>query len=106
MICPVISPALKKFRTTLADTLDKKKMKYSKRFPEFRPHLTLAYHDEEIESKKFSPIEWEVEEITFYSDYRKVTDALKLNLPLGKKLAMYSGDLMLKLAEAADIIDR
>ena len=46
-----------------------------------------------------------MEEITFYSDYRKVDNALRLNLPLGKKLATHSGDLMLKLAEVADIKD-
>lgn len=104
LICPVKSPALKKLRGNLAEALDKKKLKYSKRFPEYKPHLTLAYNEEEIEMKEFSPIEWEVKEITFYSDYRKVNKALKLNLPLDKKLATHSGTLMLKLAEFADIL--
>jgi 2'-5' RNA ligase len=106
LICPVKSSALKKFRELLAKKFDKEKLKYSKRFPEYKPHLTLAYHDEEFDKKEFETVEWEVEAITIFSDYRKVKNALVLDLPLGKKLAIQGGDLFLKLSSVADIFDR
>ncbi len=66
IICPVVSEPLKKLRENLCEEFDKRGVEYDKKFPVYRPHLTLAYSDEALEEKGISPVEWKVEEVVLW----------------------------------------
>lgn len=50
VICPIISDQLHDLRKKLASSFDKSKISYSKKFKEYKPHVTLAYSDEKVKS--------------------------------------------------------
>lgn len=58
VICKIESPALMVFRARLAEAFDQAGIEYSKRFPEFKPHMTLAYAPEPIVEQVIPPVEW------------------------------------------------
>jgi len=66
VICPVTSPALHKLREKLAKALDKAEVDFAKNFPDYKPHVTLAYADEEPTPQKFSTLKWEVYELVLW----------------------------------------
>lgn len=47
--------------------LDKKKIKYMNNFKDYKPHMTLAYGPEEINTVKIEPVEFVVHEITLWA---------------------------------------
>lgn len=68
--CPIVtrvkSDELHDLRDKLAKEFDKNKIDYSKVFKDFKPHITLAYHNEEIEEFKFDKLEFSVSEIVLW----------------------------------------
>lgn len=88
IICPVESTELHKFHKKLAKKLDEAEVNYSKRWPEYKPHVTLSYAKESIEEKEFSPLEWDVEELYLWagSDMREGM-CVKFDLKRMKKAA-------------------
>ena len=66
IIAPVESKELHKLREKLAKAFDKAKIEYSKTFKDFKPHVTLAYHDEEIKKFDIDPVEWSVQELVLW----------------------------------------
>lgn len=46
VIAKVLSPELHEFHENLCDAFDKAGVTYSKKFPEYRPHVSLSYADE------------------------------------------------------------
>jgi len=68
IIAPVDSPGLHKLRRLLKKEFDESGVEYSKKFPKFQPHVTLAYSDPETTMKDFSfvPITWTISEIVLW----------------------------------------
>lgn len=80
----VDSEELKSLRQELATFLDENDIDFSKKFPDFNPHITLSYADEEIAEKTLSkPIEWVISELILWP--AKFGDqGMTVHLPLGK----------------------
>jgi 2'-5' RNA ligase len=53
IICHVQSEELHELHDQLSKAFDSSGIEYSKKFPEFKPHVTLSYCDEKIHDKKF-----------------------------------------------------
>ncbi len=66
IICPVVSDDLFSFHKKLKTKIDKTNLDYSKKFPEYKPHITLSYNKEKIKSFELEPIEYSVSEIIFW----------------------------------------
>lgn len=66
VICPIISPALHQLRAALTKALDKVEVKYPNSFPEYKPHVTLAYSDKEPKPQTFKTLSWEVYEVVLW----------------------------------------
>lgn len=68
--CPIIgkvkSPELQDFNKALRKKFDKDKVKFDKTFKDYKPHVTLAYADEEIKTVKIEPVEFFVNEIVLW----------------------------------------
>lgn len=69
VMCPVISKDLHDLRARLADAWDRADVPYSKKYPEYKPHVTLSYAEEDITLAYAlpSPVEWEVREVALWS---------------------------------------
>lgn len=69
IIAPVYSPELHEFRKNITLSLDKAGVEYSKKYPEYKPHVTLAYSKEPFGSISLeNPIEWAAHEATLWGD--------------------------------------
>lgn len=68
IICPVTSPELHQLEGLLKKSLDELKIDYSKKFPVFKPHVTLAYLKEGDPPKDqpLGPLEWSVYEMVLW----------------------------------------
>lgn len=66
VIARIQSPGLHEFRKLLAESMDKAGAKYSKKYPEFKPHVTLASSDEESSDTSITPLTWTVSEIILW----------------------------------------
>lgn len=66
VICPVISEELHELNARLKGSLDAHGVDYSKKFPEFKPHVTLAYSNEEVADEAFGPLEWSAYEMVMW----------------------------------------
>lgn len=66
IICPVNSDPLHDLRKRLADDYDAAGIEYSKRFPEYRPHVTLSYSEEDIEERRIPTVEWGAHELVLW----------------------------------------
>jgi 2'-5' RNA ligase len=72
IICKVESPALHKFRAEMKAALDAAKIKYSNNFPDYKPHVTLAY-DKEMEggfTQDIPTVSWGVTEMLLWGSNR------------------------------------
>lgn len=85
----VISPGLIELRSRLSNLFDKNKIDYSKRFPDYNPHITLAYNDKKIKSIKLdSPIKWTVTEFMLWSGDTRSHAGTTIMFPLYEKKKM------------------
>lgn len=66
IIAPVVSPKLTELYTMLKKSFDKTKVDYSKKFKEYKPHVTLSFNEEPIKKTKIEPIEWSVQELVLW----------------------------------------
>jgi len=66
VIGKVDSEELMKLRKKLADSFDDDDIDFSKVHKDFKPHVTLAYADDEPDDKKFHPVEFVVSEIVLW----------------------------------------
>jgi 2'-5' RNA ligase len=71
IICPIDSPDLHVLHAGITAGLDAAGVEYSKKWPEYRPHTTLAYADAPYPVIDFDPIEWTAFELTVWGgDHR------------------------------------
>lgn len=67
VICRVVSDALHELRDNLWAALDDAGIEYDKKYPEFKPHVTLAYSEEDVEiDKEFTTVEWGAHELVLW----------------------------------------
>lgn len=58
VIVRVVSDALHSFRARLVAELEKFGVEYSRKFPEYKPHVTLSHGPEKVEPRKVGPVSW------------------------------------------------
>lgn len=58
VVVRVVSDALFSFRARLCTELDKFGVEYSRRFPEYKPHVTLSHGPERVPPQKVGPVSW------------------------------------------------
>lgn len=58
VIVRVVSEDLIKFRAELTAMLDSYGVEYSKKFPVYKPHITLAYGPEQFTPRQIKPLSW------------------------------------------------
>lgn len=70
VICPVEAPELQEVWEALKSACDAKGVNYSKKFPVFKPHVTLAFSKEPMEDREILPIEWGAHELVVWGGNR------------------------------------
>ena len=66
VIARVESDALHDFRRKLAASFDDAGIEFSKKFPDYKPHVTLAYAPEAVEEFTIPTIEWGAHEVVLW----------------------------------------
>jgi len=66
IICPVQSDAIQGLWKRLGEAFDAAEIPFSKKFPVYRPHVTLAYADSPIVDRKIPLIEWGAHELILW----------------------------------------
>lgn len=66
IICTIKSDKLQEINKDLKKSFDNEKVEYSKKWKEYRPHITLSYHKEDIEKTNFDLIEIPITELTLW----------------------------------------
>jgi 2'-5' RNA ligase len=66
IICPVSSDALHDLQAKLRASYDAAGIEYSKRFPEYKPHVTLSYSEKEVEERRIPTVEWGAHECVLW----------------------------------------
>lgn len=84
IIARVESPALHALHAALTSAFDGAGIEYSKKFPEFKPHVTLAYADTGMPDRPISPITWTVGEIIVWGG-DKGENRIVVKIPLEYK---------------------
>jgi len=67
IIAAIDSPEIHKFRAAVAASLDAKSLPYSKKWPEFKPHVTLGYSPVALEEKKVRSLSWGCGEVSLWA---------------------------------------
>ena len=71
VICKVDSPALHEFRAKVKSALDDSGIEYSNNFPDYKPHVTLAYSEKgSREDQPIPRVTWGVNELLLWGSNR------------------------------------
>lgn len=98
VICRLDTEEIFKFRESLRKKLDKAGIEYSKKFPEFKPHITLSYHKEKVKDKSVDKISFEVDSVAIYGgDSGK--EKIYIECKFGKNIKKRSSEYLLKECE-------
>lgn len=96
IICKIKSKELIKMRNKIKKALDNNDIKYSTKFKDYQPHITLQYNKEK-QSAKFDEIIWPVKNIALYcGDSNNQT--LYVEFPFGSNKEKYSSECLDKLS--------
>ena len=71
IICPIESEALHTLWGDLGKAFDGAGISFSKKFPVYKPHVTLAYARDAIKDRSITPIEWTVYELVLWGGSHK-----------------------------------
>jgi len=82
----VTSKKLVSLRSEIAKILDKNKIAFSKKFPDFNPHVTLSYHSDNFDKIKIDPITWTVTNLVIWGGSSEEA-GINVKIPLGQKIA-------------------
>ncbi len=66
VICPVGSKEVHALREKVVRALDTMGVDYSKKWPVFRPHVTLGYSEEDVKKTSFPKVEWGAGEVLLF----------------------------------------
>lgn len=100
IICRVESSELHKLREQLKIALDEAGVAYSKKYPEYVPHVTLAYSKEKVTDQLMDPVGWTVAELVLWGGDNG-DDKLTVTFPLSlgsKKTKGASFRAMIRIA--------
>lgn len=86
VICKVESPPLHDVHARLKAAFDKAGVEYSKKWPEYKPHITLAYAQEATPDQTIAPVSFTVGELYILGG-NKGQDRLDIRLPLSMNTA-------------------
>lgn len=90
IIIPILSEELLELRKKLAKKLDAEEVSYSKKWPEFKPHLTLSYSSKEMEDKKLEKsISWKASEVVLWAGDWHVDPGVLVSIPITKKSSKF-----------------
>lgn len=92
VIVPIVSDDLVDLRKKMAKKFDNEGIKYSKKWPEYKPHLTLSYSPKEMEDKKLEKsIGWKASEVIFWAGSWHSDPGVLVSMPLhlGKKASKF-----------------
>jgi RNA 2',3'-cyclic 3'-phosphodiesterase len=67
IIAKIESDELHRFRADIASSFDAAAISYSKKFPEYKPHVTLAYSDSPMADQDIPMLEWGAHEIVLWA---------------------------------------
>lgn len=81
IICPMISPGLHSIRTELAAACDARGIEYSKKWPDYNPHMTLAYSDTPFAISLGFPVTWTVMDLAIW-DGENECKGVSVHIPL------------------------
>ena len=83
IIARIESPGLHAFQTRVRTAFDEEGIEYSKRFPEYKPHVTLAYSDAgtNMPDQSIPPIVWTLSELVLWGG-DEGEDRIVVTLPL------------------------
>lgn len=83
IIVPVISEDLLALRKKIAKKFDDAGIEYSKKWPEYKPHITLSFSSKEMEDKKLDKtISWKAGEIVLWAGGWHTDPGILVELPL------------------------
>jgi len=66
VIARVVSPGIAGFREALRAELEKAGVEYSNKYPDYKPHVTLAYSPEPAADQGFEPVVWTVKDFVIW----------------------------------------
>lgn len=102
IICRVDSDELHAMRVKLCASYDEAGVAYDKKFPEYKPHVTLGWADAEIEERRIPTVEWGAHELVLWggdSGDRRVilTFPMSLKITASRRVvARYVGKSLLR----------
>ena len=105
IIARIESDELQDLRSRLCRAFDKENVFFSKKHPEFKPHVTLAYSKEPgVTEALKTPIEWEVNEATLWGgDSKTERMIVKFAIPASRSLK-YENRLSRLVAQARSVL--
>lgn len=81
VICAVDSPPLHELHDRLRASFDRHGVEYSKKWPDYKPHVTLSYAKEPIEDREIPSIEWGCHELLLCGG-DEADQRISVNFPL------------------------
>lgn len=66
VICRVDSDPLHELRAKVCRSYDVHGVEYSKKFPEYKPHVTLAWAEDEVPERRIPTVEWGAHELVLW----------------------------------------
>lgn len=101
IIAKVQSDELMELNKKLKKAFDKDKIEYSKVFKDYKPHITLSWHNEEIKDFKIDKLQFNVSEVVLWAG-DEGDDRLFITFPLQgpqkKKALLHKIDFFEKVA--------
>lgn len=98
VIAPVESPKLHEIRSKIIKGLDKAGVEYSKLYPDFNPHVTLAYSQKKPKNIKFNKIQWQINQIALYGGDNH-DERLYVLFPLAVKIIEKKADFVYEMVK-------
>lgn len=101
IIAPVKSEKLHELRDKLAEAFEKEDIDFSKRFKDFKPHITLSYNDEEIEKFDIDDVDFIIHELVLWGGDKgedRIFVTFPLKAPEKHSFLINKVDLFYKLA--------
>ena len=84
--CEIVSPGLQALHGRLKASFDRHGVEYSKKWPVYKPHMTLAYSPERVEDRAIPPVEWGASEVVFWGG-DEGDQRISVNFPFTLSLA-------------------
>lgn len=82
VIAKVVSPELMKFREGLKQAVIASGVPFDDKYPEYKPHVTLAYSDNPVTDQKITPVAWTIDHMIMWCGDRSA-DGMTVEIPLG-----------------------